>query len=47
MLLPSVNRDFHVFRMSPTLLLSLPKSVLERVQSVGPVGFGLGLSSYF
>lgn len=44
---PSANRDHYVHRTSPVLLVSLPKSVSEQVQSVGPAGSGLELSSFY
>lgn len=39
--------SFCKHRTSPTLLVSLPKSVSDSVQSVSPAGFGLGLASFF
>ena len=45
-LLPSADRDLYVHRTSPILLVSLPKSVSEEIQSVGPAGSGCGLSSF-
>lgn len=41
-----LQTDLYVHRTSPTRLVSLPKSVSDSVQSVGPAGFGLGLASF-
>lgn len=40
------KQRLYIHRTYPTLLFSLPKSVSKQVQSVGPAGFGLGLSSF-
>lgn len=44
-LLTSANRDLYIHRTS-ILLVSLPKSFSEQVQSVSPAGFRLGLTSF-
>lgn len=41
-----LQTDLYIHRISPTLSFSLPKSVSEQVQFVGPAGFELGLSSF-
>lgn len=41
-----LQTDLSIHRTSPTLLVSLPKSVSQQDQFIGPAGFGLGLSSF-
>ena len=41
-----LQTDLSIHRTSPTLLVSLPKSVPEQAQFIGPAAFGLGLPSF-